>query len=172
MISYEFFSYLVLLRIMNFYQSQLRRYINENIYKKPIFEFELFGKKYWWIEKQHKKFWIPFYWFQILGIKIPQNISDKEIFSEIKKIKQSFSKWNHIFFQLWIINQLDEPFFENRKTTQQYLHQFGLYPSIKENMPLATIEVDLTKPEETLYSSFSKNSPFLSSSSPTIKTFL
>jgi len=140
---------------MNFYQSKIWRYINENIYKKPVFELEIFWKKYWWIEKQHKKFGIWFSWFQILWVNFP-SVSDEEVKAELKKVKSTFWKWNNIFFQFGFINQLEEPFFKNRKKIETSLKQYGLYPSIRENMPLATVEIDLTKSEEDLYKSFSK----------------
>jgi lipid II:glycine glycyltransferase (peptidoglycan interpeptide bridge formation enzyme) len=34
---------------------------------------------------------------------------------------------------------------------------YGLYPSIKENMPLATVQIDLTRSEEDILKSFSKS---------------
>jgi len=141
---------------MNFYQSKIWRYINEKIYKKPVFELELFWKKYWWIEKKHKKCGIYFSWFQLLWVKFPSNF-DEETVEELKKVKSIFAKWNNIFFQFGFINQLDEPFFENRKKIEKILFKkYALYPSIRENMPLATIEINLTKPEKDLYKDFSK----------------
>ena len=147
--------FILLNLLMNFYQSKIWRYINENIYKKPVFELEIFWKKYWWIEKQHKKFGIWFSWFQILWVKFP-SISEEEIKAELKKVKSTFWKWNNIFFQFGFINQLEEPFFENRKNIEKFLKQYDLCPSIRENMPLATVEIDLTKSEEDLYKNFSK----------------
>lgn len=142
---------------MNFYQNKIWKTISKDIFNKDIFDITLFWKKYWGIKKSHKKFWININWFQILWIEIPKNISDKEFKQEINFLKNKYSSFNNIFFQLWFINKLDEPFFENRKKIENQLKSFELYPSIKENMPLATVIVDIDKTDDELYKSFSKS---------------
>lgn len=141
---------------MNFYQLDVWKQINENIYKKPVFELDFFWKKYWWIIKEHKKFWISFRWAQVLWIKIPENTELSQLKEEFFKVRKKFDKFWDIFFQFWIINVLKEPFYENRKKIESELNKEGLYPSIKENMPLATVVCDLTKSEEEIYRWFSK----------------
>lgn len=142
---------------MNFYQSKIRKYINQEIYKKPIFEIEIFWKKYWWIRKDHKKLWISFSWFQVLWIKLPEKISGNDLMKELKNIKKQFKSSKNIFFQFGFINELSQPYYENRKKIQKHLEKFNLKPSLKENMPLATVIIDLTLPEEEIYKKFSKS---------------
>ena len=142
---------------MNFYQSDIRKHINQKIYKKPIFEIEIFWKKYWWIRKDHKKLWVNLSWFQVLWISLPEKISDNDLMKELKNIKKQFKSFKNIFFQLGFINEFSQPYYENRKKTQEYLEKFNLKPSLKENMPLATVIIDLTLPEEEIYKNFSKS---------------
>jgi len=141
---------------MNFYQLDVWRQISENIYKKPVFELDFFWKKYWGIIKQHKKFWINFQRAQILWINIPSEATLEEVYKEFNKVKKKFNKFSDIFFQFWIINQLKEPYFENRKKKEVEFKKYNFFPSIKENMPLATVIVDITKSENEIYSKFSK----------------
>ena len=143
---------------MNFYQNQIWKKISKDIFDKDIFDYYLFGKKYWGVKKTHKKFWFSFNWFQILWITIPENISVELFKKELSNIKKDFAKFNNIFFQLWFINKLNEPFFENRKNIElDFETNYWLHPSIKENMPCATVIVDLTKSEEDLLKNFSKS---------------
>ena len=141
---------------MNFYQLDIWKQINQDIYKKPVFELDFFWKKYWGIIKQHKKFWINFQRAQILWIRIPSEVTLEEVFKEFSKVKKKFSSFSDIFFQFWIINQLVEPYSENRKIKEKEFKKYNLFPSIKENMPLATVVIDITKSEDEIYSKFSK----------------
>ena len=143
---------------MNFYQNKIWKTISKEIFKKDVFEITLFGKKYWGIKKTHSKFWLKLNWFQVLWIIIPDNINNQKIKYEIDMIKKDFSKFNNIFFQFGFINQLHSPYFENRENIEMDLKlNYGLYPSIKENMPLATVQIDLTRSEEEILKSFSKS---------------
>ena len=143
---------------MNFYQNQIWKIISKDIFKKDIFEYTLFWEKYWWIKKTHKTFWLKINWFQILGITIPDWTSEKQINYEINALKSKYKKFNNIFFQLWFINQIQEPYFENRQILNNEMKKkYKLQTSIKENMPLATVIVDLTKSEENIYNDFSKS---------------
>jgi len=143
---------------MNFYQNQIWKKISRDIFKKEVFDYELFGKKYWWVKKTHKKLWIKFNWYQILWITIPENVDENVFKNELKKIKKDFSSLNDIFFQLGFINNLPEPFFENRKNIElNFETNYWLYPSVKENMPCATVIVDLKKSDDELFKNFSKS---------------
>ena len=143
---------------MNFYQNKIRRSISKDVFKKDIFDITIFWKKYWGVKKTHKIFWIKMHWFQVVWINIPKNISQEQFKNEIQKLKQSFLDWNNIFFQFWFITNLQEPFYETRQNIKwDFLKNYGLYPTIKENMPEATIVIDVTKSEEELYKSFSKS---------------
>lgn len=143
---------------MNFYQNKIWRTISNEIFKKDIFEIFIFWKKYWGVKKTHKKFWLKFNWFQVLWVKIPENITENDFIYEIKNLKKDF--WNiwNIFFQFWFINTLKEPFYENRELIQkEFVEKYWLYPTIKENMPEATVIVDLKNTEEEMYKSFNKS---------------
>lgn len=143
---------------MNFYQNQIRRTISWDIFKKDIFEISIFWKKYRWIRKTHKKFWIAFHWYQVLWIEIPNKITDKNFAYEITNIKNKFSNFNDIFFQLWFIDSFQEPFFQNRiQIETDFQTKYGLQASIKENMPLASVVIDLTKSEDEIYTNFNKS---------------
>jgi len=143
---------------MNFYQNRIWRTISKDIFKKDIFEYYLFWKKYWWVKKTHNKFWIKAHWYQILWIEIPNNINSENFKQEIKYLKTKYNAFNDIFFQLWFINSLSEPFFENRQDlNKQFSNDYWIYPSIKENMPLATVFVDITRTEDDILKDFSKS---------------
>ncbi len=143
---------------MNFYQNNIWKVISKDIFNKDIFEIQLFGKKYWWVRKTHKKFWLKINWFQVLGITIPKDISEEDFKKEIENLKRDFSSWNNIFFQLGFINKLPKPYYESRLDIEvKFQAKYGLYSSLKENMPLATIVIDLTKSEEEIYKNFSKS---------------
>lgn len=127
------------------YQSNLWKYISEKIYNKPIFEIEFFWKKYWGIKKEHNRFWLNFSWYQVLGIELPDNY-EKTFKQELNFLRKQFLKFWNVFFQLWITNKLSEPFYEKRLDLEtNFKLDFWLFSSIKENMPLATIEIDLKK---------------------------
>lgn len=143
---------------MNFYQDHIRRTLSQDIFKKDIFEIILFWKKYWGIKKTHKKFWLELTWFQVLWVKIPTDITKDQMSYELENLRKKYEAWNNMFFQIWFINCIEEPFYKNRESIQkEFLANYGLYPTIKENMPEATVIVDLTKSEEELYAWFSKS---------------
>lgn len=143
---------------MNFYQNNIRRSISKDIFKKDIFDIILFWKKYWGIRKTHKKFWLKLSWFQVLWVKIPKDITKEQISYELDILKKKYKTRNNLFFQIWFINILEEHFYESRKDIQkEFLEEYNLYPTIKENMPEATVIIDLSKTEEELYKSFSKS---------------
>lgn len=143
---------------MNFYQNQIRRAVSQDIFKKDIFDISMFGKKYRWVRISHKKFWLNLYWHQVLWIQIPENISDKNFHYEIENIRKKYSSFSNIFFQLGFINSFHEPFDKHRIQIQaEFLKKYWIPVSLKENMPLATVIVDLTRSEEEIYSNFNKS---------------
>lgn len=142
----------------SFYQSDVRKTISKDIFKKEIFDVVLFWKKYWWVKKTHKYFWITLNWFQIVWIKFPNNFKKDEFKYELDNLKKSFHSFNNIFFQLWFVSEISEPYIENRKNYEQNLQkEYELYRSLKENMPLASVIIDLQKEEKEIYSNFSKS---------------
>jgi len=145
----------------NLYQSKLRKDIQHEIYRKPMFTVELFGKEHFGTIKE-KKIW-PFITrrYQIMGIELP---ADKEyVQKELSKLRKRFrGKW--IFFQLGIINEIisfenrmlkcDE-FKEDMKVFRLELQNvlqldYSIVPAFRENMPTAWITYDTTKADEAL----------------------
>ncbi len=143
---------------MNFYQSKIWKKISKDIFKKDLFEIEIFWKKYWWITKEHKKFWISLNWKQILWIEIPLNYNDELILNDLKKIKSSFTSFWNVFFQLGFINELEQDFYKNRLVLEKnFLKKYWLFKSLRENMPLATVIVDIDKNDDEIFKQFSKS---------------
>ncbi len=143
----------------SFYQSKLRKDIQHEVYRKPMFTVELFGKEYFWSIKK-KKIW-PFNLsrYQIMGITLPDD--QAYVQKELAKVKKSFrKKW--IFFQLGIINEIvsfensikrcwafDQDMHDFRLGLQKILNQnYGLQTAFRENMPNADIVYDVTKSDE------------------------
>lgn len=145
----------------NLYQSQLRKDIQHEIYRKPMCTVKLFGKEYFWSIKE-KKIW-PFNLsrYQIMGVELPDD--SKYIQSELAKLRKSFrKKW--IFLQLGITNEIvnfensikrgpefDQDMYDFRLWLQKTLHHtYGLQTAFRENMPTASIIYDTTKSDEEL----------------------
>lgn len=143
------------------YQSQLRKDIQHEIYRKPMFTVELFGKEYFWSIKE-KKIW-PFTTkrYQIMGVELPNDTAYVQ--KELAKLRKKF-RWKWIFFQLGIINEIvsfensmkrcqefDEDMQYFRLWLQNVLHKnYGIIPAFRENMTTASIMYDGTKSDEEL----------------------
>jgi lipid II:glycine glycyltransferase (peptidoglycan interpeptide bridge formation enzyme) len=161
--------------MLNFYQSDIWKDINKNIYMKDIFEVIFLWKKYWWVIKKKSKLNVEFKWYQILWITLETQFSDNTILleNEIKKLKDEFKKsfWD-IFLQLWFINELsstktsklhkENNIIKNkcridRLTNDHYMKTLGLNSSFRENMPLATIIINLNKWTDELFQDIRKS---------------
>lgn len=159
----------------NFYQSDIWRKVNKDVYKKPVFNIDFLWKKYFWTEKQSKKFWISLKWYQITWIELWEwwdgRINDVKDY--VENLARDFKTWFwDIFFQLWFIDILqkfhpkkirDEEFvnwlISQRKEKEKIIKEkLKLVPSFRENMPMATIIYDLTKSEKELWDDMSKSS--------------
>lgn len=146
---------------MNLYQSQLRKDIQHEVYRKPMFTVEIFGKKYFWSIKE-KKFWLfNLSRYQIMGVELPDD--ETYVQKELAKLKKSFrNTW--IFVQLGITNEIvhfdnsmkrcpefDKDMYDFRIGLQKTLHHnYGLKTAFRENMPNAGIMYDTTKSDEEL----------------------
>lgn len=147
---------------MNLYQSKLRKDIQHETYRKPMFTVELFGKEYFWSIKK-KNIW-PFNLsrYQIMGIELPDD--QAYVQKELAKLRKSFrKKW--MFMQLWIINEIvhfdnsmkkcpefDQDMHDFRIGLQQTLHHnYSMQTAFRENMPTASIVYDTTKSDEELF---------------------
>lgn len=155
----------------NFYQSKLWIDIQTKVYKNPHFFIELWGKKYFWLEKIKRIWGVEFKWLQIMWLQAPEMIWD--INPELDKIRQKFgNNWKNVFFQLWFINEIVQfPNYEehteqfvkeivdSRKGMQSlFRQQFGLVKSFRENMPEANIIYETDKTDELFLKQMSKTS--------------
>jgi hypothetical protein len=156
----------------NFYQSPLRQYINREIYRKPVGMIQILGKEYQYIVKCKSALWVMLNWYQVLWLELPvEYLSDPKLFSEevMRVCRQEFSRHSDCFVQLWLINQLGITDISIAKLNDYNSHRdsvrrqqgsgimrLGGYEWLVENMPSATIIVDLSKSEDELWSDLSR----------------
>lgn len=149
---------------MNFYQSDLRKTISQDIYKKSLFSVSIEDKEYRGIAKFMERHGIKTARYMVHGV----DASNTETFSQelkehIARLKRDMRHhWWDIFFQIWLTNILDErPTHElkipaikeeiSKKHTYQasdFLQRYNLRPSRRQHMPEATILLDLTLTDE------------------------
>ncbi|UFX82639.1 lipid II:glycine glycyltransferase FemX [Candidatus Absconditicoccus praedator] len=151
------------------YQSLLWKTINKDILKKPTFEVEILGKKYFGIVKEKSKFGVKFRWYQVMGVDVD---FDNNFSNELQNIKRQFGgDFGNILFQFGFTNIVDEArssdmkdsvIVENIRNNQKKISsditkKYNLKPSFRENMPPATVLIDLEKSEEEIWNEISKN---------------
>lgn len=145
-----------------FYQSETWKLISAYIFDKPIFECELFWKKYWGTVKTAKKWPITLAWYQVLWVQFP-DIEKKKFYikEELEKVKRDIKHgMKDIFLQIWVINRIrvSENTWTNRKELEKKMkHSCFLQTSFRENMPLATIVIDLEQDLDTLWRGINKS---------------
>lgn len=149
---------------MSFFQSPIRKHIKTVIYGEQAFSITLFDKEYFWIQKT-KKFW-PLWLsrYQVLWVEIPSNNMPR-VQEEASRIYRDYSHdRKNISFQWGIVNEIlrfhnvshrSTTFAEWMKNTRIQLEhkiqqETGLIHSFRENMPLATIIIDVSKSDEEL----------------------
>lgn len=144
----------------NFYQSQVRKHLNQDIFKKPSWEITIFGQQYQYIIREKKKRWLSLCWIQILWITDITHHSYQKRKQELQELQK---KHNAFFIQLWSVDIVstinthqihDETLVQSSKSlriqTQKLLTSSGFCLSIKENLPPSTYYIDLTFDEEIL----------------------
>lgn len=155
---------------MSFYQSPIRKYIQQDIYQKPCFTLQLFGKDYFWTIKTKKLGPITLKRYQILGIDLPKD--HKEITKAIQKIKSEFwHHWTDIFFQRGVttpiqtfdVKDIDDELANSLRNTRLSLRtrmkeEYHLIHSFRENLPESGIVYDLSKTDEELIKDMNKAS--------------
>lgn len=144
---------------MNFYQSQLRKYITKEIYQKPTFEVDILGKTYQGVMKQQKRFGKQMRRYMVHGVELD---SYDEYSSKLKDImlhlERDYKKdrWD-MFFQIGLVDELwryptdqvkddtvTKDAIKKRKYLQSDLRQrYKLKPSRREHMPDTTIVLDV-----------------------------
>ncbi|MFA5747969.1 MAG: peptidoglycan bridge formation glycyltransferase FemA/FemB family protein [Candidatus Absconditabacterales bacterium] len=151
------------MKLYNFYQSQIRKDIQQIVYAKPTFQINLFGKDYFGIVKPKKIGPFTLNRYQVMGVEIPKD--QFYVRKEIKRIKKEFgtSKLN-VFFQLGLVNEMisfdnvshrSDSFKDDMKQMRLNLREyicknFNLENSFRENMPQSDILIDLNKTDDEL----------------------
>lgn len=163
---------------MNFYQSELRTYINAKIFLKPAFNVDFNWSSYQVICKEKKILWIIFVWFQVLWL-------DSWIFSDtltIQQCKESLLQWakNYyqgkkyiaLYIQCWFTTVLIKnkvvhlktneqacitEYEKTKKTSDNQMISRGLRKSKKHNLPDSTIIIDLTRSSDELWNELGRN---------------
>ncbi len=157
----------------NFYQSSLWQYINREIYRKPVGIITIAGQEYQYIVKRKSVLGVTVNWYQILGVELPlEYLTDPDQFREwiMKICRTQFASQGDCFVQLWIINELwiidtSETKLESyniqrdarRRQQGSAMMRLGGYDGLVENMPEATIIIDLSKREDELWSDLSRS---------------
>jgi lipid II:glycine glycyltransferase (peptidoglycan interpeptide bridge formation enzyme) len=144
----------------NFYQSSIRKTINQDITHKPVWNITLFGKEYQHIIREKKRGPIILCWIQILGIENIQQHTLSQRKQELLPINQ---KHKPLFIQCWSVDTLttissqglrDTTIIESAKKTRdestKILTSQWRKSSIKENLPPSTYIIDITKSKEDL----------------------
>ena len=103
-------------------------------------------------------------WYQVLGVNVPNN-NIPWINSEVSKIYHDYhTDRSNISFQWGIVNEIlrfhnvshrSKDFAQGMRQTRIELEgklqrETGLIPSFRENMPLATVMIDVTKSNQEL----------------------
>ncbi|MDD3262904.1 MAG: peptidoglycan bridge formation glycyltransferase FemA/FemB family protein [Candidatus Absconditabacteria bacterium] len=155
---------------MSLYQSPIRKTIQKDIYNKPTFTINLFGKDYFGTIKTKKLGPITLKRYQILGIELPKD--HKEISKAIQEIKSKFGHhWTDIFFQRGITstiqtfnvkdinNELSNSLRDTRLSLRSRMREdYHLIHSFRENLPESGIVYDLSKTDEELIKDMNKAS--------------
>lgn len=144
----------------NFYQSNVRKEINEVVYKKPVVYFQIFEKEYQGIIREKKIFWKNFRWIQFLWVNwltVAQMESMKRVLKDIKK-----HYWP-IFVQIWftdvlqIANHSDvengvviENIVPKREESQNSMKKLWFIKTCKENLPPSTYIINTSDQREKL----------------------
>lgn len=158
---------------MNFYQSQLRNYINTTIYKKPSFELEFSWQQLFWITKSQKRLGKTLNRFMTHGVETDLQQDIEKYQKELSHIQRDYKKSRgDIFFQLWCVYEIGRRGTEQIKSDQELTdtitkqkseintlmrEKYKLLPSWREHMPDATIVLDLNQGVEYIRSWYSRS---------------
>ena len=150
----------------NFFQSPLWKHIKTIIYGEESFTIQLFDQEYFGVTKRKSLWLTSVSWYQVLGVQLPSN-NMPWVADQVAKVYRDYSwLWSNISFQRWIVNEIlrfhnvshrSLDFARGMRQTrhqieQRVQHETGLIPSFRENMPLATIMIDVSKSDEELLS--------------------
>jgi len=145
---------------MSFYQSDLRRTINQDIYKKPTFETTIAGKEYFGIVKSQRRLGKTLNRYMIHGIQwITLEKDNKELLETVKHIRRDFGATRgDIFFQIGFLDEKDHLWTtelkgddkksgalrkDKEKLDAMMRDQYEMLPSWREHMPDTTVKIPL-----------------------------
>lgn len=149
----------------NFYQSELWKHINRDVYRKPTIQVDLFWYTYQAILWQKKLWPVTLTWLQILGVTWLSPEQMGSIKNELKPVQQ---KYKPFCIQIWYSDilhsaaskDLDKPaviaqFHKKHAETRKMMEWFWYKKSHKENLPPSTYIVDILPPLEKLRTTIS-----------------
>jgi hypothetical protein len=157
----------------NFYQSQLRQHINRDIYRKPVGMITIAGQQCQYVIKRKSVVGVTLNRYQILWLELPvAYLTDPILFHQkvMSVCHQQFAGQGDCFVQLWLSNQLWIT--DTRKTKLDWYHdqrdarrrqqgsgimRLGGYEWVVENMPAATIMLDLSISGDELFAQFGRS---------------
>lgn len=158
---------------MNFYQSDLRKTINQEIYQKPSFELELLWNTYHWIVKSQRRLWRQLNRYMVHGVEWAEiDGSNTVLQEELTRVRRDFAKSSgDIFFQLWFLDpmwtgdtaelkkdeKLTTDLIQKKTTLNEHMTPLELYPSRREHMPDTTIRIPLSWGLDAMRSGYSKS---------------
>ncbi len=151
----------------NFYQSWLRKEINDVVYKKPSVYAQFFWVNYQGIVWEKRTLGIKFRWIQFLWV---QGLSDWEKWWLKNILKEIHRKYKPIFIQFGFSDIVENVSCENvesgivienlipkRIANQKKLEKMGFSHSPKENLPASTYIINTSNTKERLWWKLSTN---------------
>ena len=147
---------------MNFYQSPLWRTIQQDIYKKPTFDINIKGEKYFGIVKRQRRLMKDLNRYMVHWVQSDiSNDPDGQFAQELTRIQRDFKRSRgDIFFQFGLLDTVwsgttneikkDKELVSTlttQKATQdtKMRDDYQLLPAWREHMPDTTVQLPLTK---------------------------
>ncbi len=155
---------------MLLYQSNVWRKINEDVFGRNIWEIRLNNSVRWGITKTKKFKSFNFNIYQLLGIKT-ELIKD-HLSQEVQYLSNKvLTNWKDIYLQVGWVNEVDrcpskllrktwkcESMATQKKKINDLITKVGLKKSFYQNMPEATVEINLRNSEAMLLKDISTTS--------------
>lgn len=153
------------------YQSSIWKKLNQDIFKKPVFDIKINDTTYQAVIKQKSLFWFMLNRYQILWVRY----EDVQVGTDLLRpiiIPQLPYKSGNILIQFWFVDIIRSDYTSNIKkyTTEQisifeqkllsiadWLLSKWWKHSIKQNLPEADIIIDTTKDKDLLRADISSN---------------
>ena len=151
---------------MLLYQSDLWKKINQDAFWKTIWEDSILDQPVWGISNDWQKAGLNFRAYQLLGVEIGDFKNFQSQISTFKNLANKYLRtWKDAYFQLGfvdIVGRIDsrlvrkdiqnaQDLIQKKQDLLSQFKKYGLSPSFRENMPNATVEIDLTKQEDWLF---------------------